>query len=183
MTIHPRRAALALAFTLLVTIGSHTASADPAVGEAAPDARVEDVDGRAVTIKSLKGRPVVLFYEGKDSSDQNATLKQEIARLSKLAPFSSSLRVAAVGDVSEYDYWPVKGIVKDKIREESSRRGMPIFCDWDGSFRSKFKLRRGLSNVILIGGDGRVLFAFAGAVNAPAKERLLTKLRAAVEAP
>lgn len=178
MQIDRRGAALAAAFLLSITFISHTVAADPAVGSNAPDARVEDVDGRAVNLKSLKGKPLVLFYEGKESADQNKALKDEIAKLAKTEPYRASLRLAAVGDVSDYDYWPAKGIVKDKIREESSRRGMPIFCDWDGSFRSKLKLRRGVSNVLLIGADGRVLFTFAGAVKGAAKAALLSRLHA-----
>lgn len=180
MELSPRKAALAAALTLLITVGSHVASADPAVGKAAPDARVEDVDGKSVTVKSLKGKTTLLYYEGKDSAEQNAALKTEIAKLRATEAYKPALRVAAIGDVHEYDYWPVKGIVKDKIREESKARGIPIFCDWDGSFATKMGLRRGVSNVILLSDDGRVLFAYAGAVKGQAKADLLSKLRAEV---
>jgi hypothetical protein len=177
MMLRLRAALSAAALASFLLFGALDASAEPTVGEKAPDARVEDVDGRSVDVKALKGKPLILFYEGKDSSDQNEALKSELSRLRKAGAIQSTLRITAVADVSDYAYWPVKGIVKDKIREESSRRGMSIYCDWDGSFRAKFKLRRGVSNVILLGEDGRVLFAHAGEVKGAAKSALLAHLQ------
>jgi predicted transcriptional regulator len=155
--------------------------ATPKEGERAPDARVEDADGRPMDIRSQKGKTLVLFYEGKDSASQNDALKREVAKLVKTERFRSSTVLAAVGDVSDYDYWPVKGIVKDKIREEAQKAGWPIFCDWDGGFRTAYKLRRGVSNVIVIGKSGSVLFAASGPVDARGKQRLLDALRAEVK--
>ncbi|WP_437539119.1 hypothetical protein WME79_23280 [Sorangium sp. So ce726] len=123
----------------------------------------------------------ILFYESRSSSEQNQALKEELARLSKQASYRSMMRVAAIADVSEYNYWPVKGIVKDKVREQSAARGMPIYCDWDGSFRKKLELRQDASNVILIGRDGRVRVAFAGTGKAADRALLIDRLRAEVE--
>ena len=66
--------------------------------------------------------------------------------------------------MSSYDFWPAKGFVKDAIREESRKAGTTIYCDWDGTFRKAYRLRQGISNVILVGKSGEVLFAAEGAL-------------------
>ena len=71
--------------------------------------------------------------------------------------------------------------MKDAIREESKKAGTPIYCDWDGRFRSAFRLRAGISNVLLVGKDGSVVFAAEGALKAPARKRLLDLLKEQVE--
>jgi predicted transcriptional regulator len=171
------RAFITITITALLLSAAPGVGATPKEGAPAPDARVEDVEGRPVEIKRLKGKTLILFYEGKDSAQQNTTLKAELAKLVRSDRYRSRSVFAAVGDVSDYDYWPVKGIVKDKIREESKKAGWPIYCDWNGGFRSAYKLRRDLSNVIVISKNGSVIFAASGKVDAGAKQRLLAALQ------
>jgi predicted transcriptional regulator len=177
-----RRAVLVLAASALTLAAIPGAYAAPKEGEAAADARAEDVEGRVVETRSFRGKKtLIFFYEGKDTQQQNTRLKLDIAKLTKTDRYRSATHFAAVGDVGDYNYWPVKGIVKDKIREESKKSGWPIYCDWDGSFRSAYKLRRDVSNVVVVGKNGSVLFAAEGTVDARKRERLFSVLRAEVE--
>ena len=177
-----RRALLFLAASALALAAIPGADAAPKEGEPAPDARAEDVEGRAFETRSYRGKKtLILFYEGKDTSQQNGRLKVDIAKLTKTDRYRSVTHFAAVGDVSDYNYWPVKGIVKDKIREESKKSGWPIYCDWAGSFRAAYKLRRDASNVVVVGKNGSILFAAEGTVDARKRERLFNFLRAEVE--
>jgi hypothetical protein len=171
-----------LAASVVALAAIPLADAAPKEGEQAPEARAEDVEGRAVDTRSFRGKKtLIFFYEGKDTAQQNQRLKIDIAKLTKTDRYRSVTHFAAVGDVGDYNYWPVKGIVKDKIREESKKSGWPIYCDWDGSFRSAYKLRRDVSNVVVVGKNGSVLFAAEGAVDARKRERLFNVLRAEVE--
>lgn len=177
-----RRAMLFLAAAALAFAAIPGADAAPKEGDQAPDVRVEDPDGRALDVRSLRGKKtLIFFYEGKDTAEQNKGLKLEISKLTKSDRYRSVTHFGAVGDVSDYDYWPVKGIVKDKIREESKKSGWPIYCDWDGSFRSAFKLRRDVSNVVVVGKSGSILFAAEGPVDARKRQRLISVVRADVE--
>lgn len=176
-----RRWTSILAVAALVAVGASDALALPKEGEKAPNARVEDADGRGLEMKSLKGRPILIVYEDKDSAQQNQALKDELSKLAKGDKYKATIALAAVADVSSYDFWPVKGFVKDAIREESKKIGTPIYCDWTGGFRTTFKLREGTSNVILVGKDGRVLFAAEGTVGAEGRKRLIGMLRTQVE--
>ena len=72
-------------------------------------------------------------------------------------------------------------IVKDAIREESKKVGTTIYCDWTGSFRKAFKLAKGKSSVVLVGKDGKVLFAGEGKLSADDRKKLLALLKSQVE--
>jgi len=153
----------------------------PKEGAEAPNARVEDADGKALQMSTLKGKPILIVYEDKDSAKQNQPLKDDLAKLAKGDKYKSKIALAAVADVSGYDWWPAKGFVKDAIREESKKQKTTIYCDWDGSFRKAYGIRKGVSNVILVGKDGRVLFAGSGALASNDRKRLIDLLGAEVE--
>lgn len=178
----PRRlaaAAVAFAFAALTVQGA--ALALPAEGEKAPNARIEDADGRALEMKTLQGKPILIMYEDKGSSAQNQALKDELSRLARGDRYKRAIALAAIADVSAYNFWPVKGFVKDAIRDESRRFGTTIYCDWDASFRKKYRMREGVSSVVLVGRDGLVLFAADGALSADKRAQLLKLLREQVD--
>ncbi|AKT37308.1 uncharacterized protein CMC5_014400 [Chondromyces crocatus] len=153
----------------------------PAEGEKVPNARVEDADGRGMEMKGLRGKPILIVYEDKGSSEQNKTLKDELSKLAKGDRYKTAIALAAIADVSSYNFWPVKGFVKDAIRDESKKAGTTIYCDWDASFRKKYRLREGVSSVVLVDKAGHVIFAADGALSAERRAQLLQMLRAQVE--
>jgi hypothetical protein len=165
----------------LASFPATPALALPKEGDAAPNARVEDADGRPTELRAFKGKPILIVYEDKDSAQQNQALKDDLSRLAKGDRYKAKVALAAVADVSSYDFWPVKGFVKDAIREESKKQGTTIYCDWSGSFRAAYQLRRGVSNVVLVGRDGRVLFAAEGAASRPQRKRLIKLLQEQIE--
>ncbi len=171
-------AAAAVAAALAVSV---PAGALPAAGDRAPNARVEDADGRARELKGWFGKPILIVYEDKDSSAQNQPLKDELARLARGDRYKKAIALAAIADVSAYNFWAVKGFVKDAIRDESKKAGTTIYCDWDGAFRSRYKLREGASSVVLVGKDGHVLFAAEGALSEERRRQLIELLRVQVE--
>jgi hypothetical protein len=176
-----RKTASALTLAAALIAGASAAVALPARGSKAPNAKLEDADGRVLWMKSLKGKPTLIVYEDKDSATQNQPLKNDLAKLAKGDKYKSKVALAAVADVSSYDFWPVKGFVKDAIREESKKQGTTIYCDWDASFRSAYKLKEGTSSIVLVSREGDVLFAAEGALSADDRKRLLDLLRDQVE--
>jgi ceramide glucosyltransferase len=172
-----RVAAVLVAFALAMP----PALARPQAGEAGANARLEDADGRTLELKAFRGKPILILYEDKDSARQNQILKDRLAELAKGDKYRGRVALAAVADVSSYDYWPVKGFVKDAIRDESRKVGTTIYCDWDGSFRAAYGFRRGVSSVVLIDRRGYVAFSAEGAVGAEGRRKLVDLLRAEVE--
>ncbi len=177
--LHPLPAGVAA--LALSIFGSSPALALPTTGDAAPNARLEDADGRALELRAFKGKPILIVYEDKDSAPQNQPLKEALSQATRGDHYKSTLVVAAIADVSAYDYWPAKGFVKDAIREESRKQGTTVYCDWSGAFRAAYRFKSGLSSVVLVGRDGHVLFAAEGAVGPEDRQRLLGLLKAQVE--
>ncbi len=162
-------------------LGAADVEAKLKAGERAANARVHDVDGRVFELHAARGKPLLIVYEDKDSATQNVALKGDLAKLAKGDRYKATVALAAIADVSSYDFWPAKGFVIDAIREESKKQGTTMYCDWNGSFRSALQLRRGVSNVMLLGRDGQVLFAAEGAVSKEGREQLVGLLRAQIE--
>lgn len=179
-----RRARPLLVAALVALSTSATASrsdALPKVGDVRPSARAVDVDGRVVDLATIGAKPILVVYEDKESATLNAALKADLSKLARGDRYRSVVALVPVANVAAYDYWPVRGFVKDAIRDESRKIGATIYCDWDGGFRRALGLAGNTSTVVLIGRDGRVLFAFEGAVPQEERARLLGLLRAEVE--
>lgn len=169
-----------LLLALASVVPATEVGAAPKVGAEAKDARVEDVDGRELTIASVRGRPLVIVYEDKDSAASNAAAKDDLRELMKDAAVSRALVVAAVADVSEYASWPARGFAKDAIREASKKAGTTIWCDWSGKFRRALELDARKSNVVLVGRDGTIKWAASGPLSQKQRATLATRIRAEV---
>jgi hypothetical protein len=171
----------AFAVAVATFASSVPARALPTVGDAMVGARLEDADGKGFDIGAFKGKPILIVYEDRDSAKQNDALKKELAKLAKGDKYKSQVALAAVANVSAFNFWPVKGFVKDAIRQESKKQGTTIFCDWTGAFRKAFRMRDNASSVVLVGKEGNVLFAADGSISADARARLIQLLRQEVE--
>lgn len=176
----PRHVALA-AVLALAAVATH-AQALVGAGSMRPAGRVHDADDRALDLRSINGKPILVLYEDKDSAKVNEALKADLSRLAKGDRYRTAVALVPVADVQSFDFWPVRGFVKDAIRSESKKQGATIYCDWDGSLQRAAGFKRGTSSVMLVGRDARVLFAHEGALPAEQRERLIGLLRAEVEA-
>lgn len=165
--------------TLVLTAGS--AAALPSVGSPRPSVSIRDGWDRETTLERYRGVVTLVVYEDKGSAEVNQALKEELSRLAKGDRYKRRVALFAVADVTGYDYWPVRGFVKDAIQSESHKQGTLIYCDWDGRFRGALGLHKGNSNVVLIGKDDRILFAEAGALSAARRRELIDLLRREVE--
>lgn len=181
-SISGRFAALAVAVGMAMALPAEALALLPP-GARAPEARVEDPDGKGLSMSALRGRPTLVLYEDRGSAKQNAALKRELAALARNPRYRRAFAVAAVADVSAYSDWLLRGFAESAVRKRSREAGLTIYCDWDGSFRRAFGIRRGASNVLLIGANGRVLFAAAGTLRAEQLKALRKLVRAQVEGP
>lgn len=162
--------------TLLLVAGS--ARAVPPVDSARPEITLVDAWDRPLAVRRATTKPLLVFYEDKDSATQNAALKDELARLGRAERYKRALSVLAIADVSGYDYWPARGFVKDALQSESRKLGTVIYCDWTGAAQRAFGVRRGVSNVVLYSGDGKVLLSHEGAMPAEKRAELVALVRA-----
>lgn len=173
-----RRVAVTCMAVGLVAADAH---AFPREGSSRPDVALEDAWGRTVHLSQYAGEPTLVVYEDKDSASVNTAFKETLSHLAQGDRYRSSVALFAVADVTGYDYWPVRGFVRSAIHDESTKLGVDIFCDWDGHVRETLGLRRGTSNVVLYGKDGKVLFAASGELTAEGRARVVNLLRREVD--
>ena len=167
-------------FTLLAAVATMagSASALPTVGDTRPMMTLTDAWERQLAVTAKANKPILVVYEDKDSAAQNDILKKELANLARGGRYRSAVTLLAIADLGAYDYWPVKGFVKDAVQSESVKIDTPIYCDWDGSARKAMGLKKGVSNIVLYGRDGKVLLAHEGAMDKDRREKLLQLVRA-----
>jgi hypothetical protein len=158
-----------------------TANALPNVGDGRPELRLVDAWDRTFELRATANKPILVIYEDKDSAHQNDALKDELARLAKGDRYKQAIVLLAIADVDGYAYWPVKGFVKDAIKDQSHKFGTVIYCDWTGAVRTKMGLRKNTSNVILYGRDGKVLFSAEGRMSNDQRAKLIALLRSQVD--
>jgi hypothetical protein len=176
----PARSRLSV-FVLLATLAAAgPAAALPRIGAPALalDARIQDVDGRVLRLRSFAGKPTLIIHEDKHSAQQNHVLKDELIRLAQENRWArDSFQFVGIADVSEYDYWPVRAIAARRVRERAQAVGAPIYPDFKGIVRKALGLHRGQSSIVLVGKDGRVRFAAEGRLRDDQRAQLFEMLR------
>ncbi len=177
------RRAFALLGVLTLALAAAPAGALVEAGSLRPAARVVDAEDRTLDLRAINGKPILVLYEDQASSKLNDALKADLARLARGDRYKAAVALVPVADLQGYDYWPVRGFVKDAIRSESKKVGATIYCDWDGAFQRSAGFKRGTSSVMLIGRDARVRFASEGALTKEQRDRVIALLRQEVEAP
>ena len=165
---------------LAALLGSIPASACPQEGENFANARIEDADDHGLELKSLKGKPFVIVYDDRASAPTSESFRKELLKVTKSAPYRS-VSVILTANVGPYNYWPVKGVVKDAVRDASKKQGTTVYCDWTGDLRSAYHFKDGLSNVVVVGKDGHVAFASEGVPSGADQKRFFEALRVQVE--
>jgi hypothetical protein len=181
MTLPRGQVALATALVGALALAATSAQALLPLGALRPVASVFDADDRKLDLRSINGKPMLILYEDKDSAKLNDAFKADLSRLARGDRYKNSVALVPVADVQSFDFWPIRGFVKDSIRGESKKVGATIYCDWDGGLQRSAGFRRGTSSIILVGRDARISFAAEGALTKEQRERILDLLRAEVE--
>jgi hypothetical protein len=173
-----RRGFLALVgvATTLALIDTLPAAARPEISGSR--AAVQLVDGwdRQLDLANF-ARPIVLFYEDKDSSTQNQTIKDELTDFQRSSNYRATIEHIIVADTSAYNYWPAKGIAKGELRKWTMKLGIIVYSDFIADVRMKLELEKGQSNVVLYGADGRVLLAHAGPMPRDVRDELIARMK------
>ena len=142
-------------------------AANGSIGSAAPYFKVESGDGKELTLDMIKGKVAAIFYENKDIVDANKRLKDELNKL--YFEQSDALKEVLVRlpiiDCSEA-FSPFLGIWKRRLREYTKKKGVTIYCDWNGKMSSECEMKADVSNVVIIDKSGRIRFFTAGDVTA-----------------
>ncbi|MBJ6761511.1 hypothetical protein JGU66_12105 [Myxococcaceae bacterium JPH2] len=127
------------------------------------DATLRGSSGAEVKLSRWRGKPVILFYEDRDSTTLNAALKEELFAKGREHGLLSAAWVVAVANLQRYDFFPARQIALSYVRDEEKKVGIPILVDLDGTLgRAPWELPTKTSNVLLLDATGAVVFQHAG---------------------
>ncbi|MCP3135871.1 hypothetical protein [Pyxidicoccus xibeiensis] len=106
---------------------------------------------------------MVLFYEDKDSTGLNATLKETLFERGKARGLLDAAWVVAVANLQKFDFFPARQIALSYVRDEEKKAGVPILVDLDGTLgAAPWELPMKTSNVLLLDAAGAVVFRHSG---------------------
>jgi len=142
-------------------------AANRLIGSPAPYFRVESGDGEELTLDMIKGKVAAIFYQNKDIVDANKRLKDELNKLysEQTDALKDVLVRLPIIDCSDA-VWLFRWIWKRELREHSKKEGTTIYCDWEGEMSSDYKMKAGVSNVVIIDRRGTIRFFSSGDVAA-----------------
>jgi hypothetical protein len=157
------------------------------VVEASPgrvDAALVDSRGGPVRLSEFRGKPVVLFYEDRASSEQNARLKRALSERAEARRLTGAAHVLGVANVAPYDFWPARNFVLSSIREVERRDRVRVLVDWKRALlQPPWSLPDATSSVVLLDAEGRWVHAWSGPVQDKSLEEFFQALEQLLKEP
>ncbi|WP_224364994.1 hypothetical protein [Hyalangium versicolor] len=165
---------LAGALTMTLAVGE-------AYGEGPPssplDATLKSSDGESAPLSKWRGKPVILFYEDKDSTRLNLALKEELFERGKKHGLLESAWVVAVANLEKFNFFPARQIALSYVRDEEKKVGVPILVDLDGTLGGKpWALPKKTSTVMLLDATGAVVYSYSGRLEEAERKTFFTAL-------
>lgn len=141
--------------------------------------RLVSTSGEVRPLAVYAGRPVVLFYEDKDSASLNEPLKLALLDADgHPTAAAAGVHLLAVANVSAFDFFPARGIATRKLRNLEETRHMPILIDWHGDLsRPPWNLPANDSTVVILDAQGQTVFRRSGRLDANARAEVLATVR------
>jgi hypothetical protein len=165
-----------LAGALTVTLAT---SGAPAHGpESSPlDATLKSSKGEEAPLSKWRGKPVILFYEDKDSTTLNLALKEELFARGKERGLLEAVWVVAVANLEKFNFFPARGIALSYVRDEEKKAGVPILVDLDGTLGGEpWGLPKKTSTVMLLDATGAVVYRYSGRLEEAERKTFFTTL-------
>jgi hypothetical protein len=144
----------------------------------AVDYALDSTAGGTRSLSQHRGHPVVLFYEARERTKDNASLKQALDQLDPSA--RSRLAIVAAGDMRAFDVAGARPVARAAARAIAARCGFEILLDWKGALtRAPFGLDASKSNVVVVDRGGAIVFRFSGVLGPGEIARFFAALRQA----
>lgn len=148
-----------------------------ATGRRAQSPRLESTNGdKRALVELIAGRSAVIFYESYGHQEDNAPLKQWVARYVESG--REDVSVLGVANLNGLSFGPVRRMVTATVRTVSRRHGVDLWMDFEGVFqRAPWSLSLG-SHVVVVDHQSRICFAGQGALCAEQRQRFTETLEA-----
>nr|QKW93837.1 peroxiredoxin [Vitiosangium cumulatum] len=147
--------------TVALLTASSTPTTEPRVGPM--DATLRDSDGKEVALSRWRGKPVILFYEDRHSTTLNSPFKQALFARGEELGLLDAAWVVAVANLESFNFFPARGIALSHVRDEEKKWGIPILVDLKGTLgKAPWNLPRKTSSVLLLDGNGTIVYRYSG---------------------
>lgn len=149
---------IALALTILLA-PSTAFALNP--GDKATPFNLEDAKGKAYSLKDFREPVFVVWYEGKNSKEQNRWIKNKLKALRDGGKLTDK-KYRSIGIANFQETAVPNVIIAAVIRSEIKKTGAIILCDRDGSMMRKWGFRNGRSNIYVFDKDRRLVWKTSG---------------------
>lgn len=165
-----------LAGALTVTLAMSGVSAH--VPRASPlDASLRNSKGVHTPLARWRGKPVVFFYEDKNSTELNLPLKEELFERGQQHGLLEAAWVLAVANLEKFNFFPARQIALSYVRDEEKRAGVPILVDLEGTLGGPpWELPTKTSTVLLMDATGTVVYSYSGRMGEAERATFFTAL-------
>lgn len=159
------------------------ASAQEAVPGGLVDFELEETSGATRTLRAVRGRVVILFYEDREHTDLNRDFKHLLHRFILDNRLQDQTTTYAIANVRGVD-GVMRDLARGVVRAVASRYGIRILLDWDGVLqRAPFSLRDGDANVALVDRTGRLRWRHTGVIGERERQSFFRMLRTLLREP
>ncbi|HSP18826.1 MAG TPA: hypothetical protein VLQ79_04885 [Myxococcaceae bacterium] len=141
------------------------------------DAELRDTSNAPVSLSRWRGRPTVFFYEDKDSTEQNATLKRELFARAKAYRLIGKASVLGVANLHGLAWFPVNLFALSAVREAERKEHVPLLVDWNCTLCAPpWSLPARASSVVLLDAQGQLVHAWSGPLGRPEIDDFFARL-------
>lgn len=153
------------ALAALIMILQPSALADKIkLGNKIPPLNLKDWEGKTYTLKDFKEPVLAIWYEGRNSMEQNRWLKEELKEM-----FDKNIipreKFRSVGIANFQETAIPNFLIARHIRSETKKTGALILCDRDGRMQKEWGFRNGRSNIYILDKDRRLRWRTSGPLN------------------
>lgn len=165
-----------LASALAITLATGAASAHE-LKPSPLDATLHSSDGAETPLSKWRGKPVILFYEDKDSTKLNLALKKELFERGKQHGLLEAAWVVAVANLEKFNFFPARQIALSYAKDEEKKVGVPILVDLEGTLGGPpWALPKKTSTVMLMDVGGTVVYSYSGRLEEAERKNFFTAL-------
>ncbi len=145
---------------------------------AAVDFALESTTGVTRTLRSERGRVVVVFYEGRDNARDNEDFKRTLHRFIQDNSLDEEVTAYAIADVSSVSSL-VRGVVRSVVRRVAEEHGIELLLDWSGGLQEPpFGFQPGAANTAIIDRAGRIAWRHHGVIDDDSRRSFYSAFRA-----
>ena len=166
---------IALALCILA-VPSAASAQGLKVGSKATDFSLKDSRGKTYTLASFKTNVFVVWYEGKNSKEQNRWIKDKLKKLRSAGRLKDAT-YTSIGIANFQETAVPNFIINMVIKSEIKKTGAVILCDRTGHMMKHWGFRNGRSNIYVFDKKRRLRWKTSGPLSKKIGNRLIRMIR------